>query len=147
MAEQTIVVTLDQQQDYQFNVQFGVAPALHTDEPSLWGKALALLRFSCWQPQWATACLTRCYSRCASSSRRLSQSARKSTLRWGRNTEGRVRVLNIHAKLHLGVPASQLEHLDRVLSQFGGLCTVTKASGKAFQSTRRYWTRLAVLKA
>ena len=38
----------------------------------------------------------------------------------GRNAEGRMRVLRIEAKLHLGVEADQLEHLDRVLSQFEG---------------------------
>ena len=48
----------------------------------------------------------------------------------GRNADGRVRVLSMHAKLTLGVPASQLEHLDRVLSQFEAFCTVTQSVGQ-----------------
>jgi uncharacterized OsmC-like protein len=48
----------------------------------------------------------------------------------GRNEEGRMRVLRIEAKLHLGVEAHQLEHLDRVLSQFEAFCTVTQSVGQ-----------------
>src|SRR3990167_6367354 len=36
----------------------------------------------------------------------------------GRNAEKRLRVLKMTAVLRLGVPASTLEHLDRVLDQF-----------------------------
>jgi len=45
----------------------------------------------------------------------------------GRNTEGRVRVLSMAATLQLGVPASALLHLDRVLEQFESFCTVTQS--------------------
>ena len=48
----------------------------------------------------------------------------------GRNAEGRLRVLEIRAVLTLGVPASSLEHLDRVLSTFEGYCTVTQSVGQ-----------------
>jgi organic hydroperoxide reductase OsmC/OhrA len=48
----------------------------------------------------------------------------------GRNAEGRMRVLNIKAKLRLGVKASQLDHLDRVLEQFQEFCTVTQSVGQ-----------------
>ena len=34
------------------------------------------------------------------------------------------------AALHLGVPASTLEHLDRVLEQFETYCTVTQSVGQ-----------------
>jgi hypothetical protein len=34
------------------------------------------------------------------------------------------------ATLHLGVPAAQLEQLDRVLGQFEGFCTVTQSVGQ-----------------
>jgi uncharacterized OsmC-like protein len=44
--------------------------------------------------------------------------------------EGRVRVLKIEAKLHLGVDADKLEHLDRVLEQFEDFCTVTQSVGQ-----------------
>ena len=42
----------------------------------------------------------------------------------GRNEAGRIRVLSIHITLQLGVPAASLEHLERVLEQFEGFCTV-----------------------
>ncbi|MFM2119798.1 MAG: hypothetical protein RL722_1266 [Pseudomonadota bacterium] len=44
----------------------------------------------------------------------------------GRNAENRLRVQQIVARIHLGVPAASLEHLDRVLSTFETYCTVTQ---------------------
>jgi hypothetical protein len=41
-----------------------------------------------------------------------------------------MRVLKIEAKLHLGVEAHRLEHLDRVLEQFEAFCTVTQSVGQ-----------------
>ncbi len=48
----------------------------------------------------------------------------------GRNAEGRMRVLQMVATLHLGVSAARLEQLERVLSQFEGFCTVTQSVGQ-----------------
>ncbi|WP_305017088.1 hypothetical protein [Mycobacterium tuberculosis] len=42
----------------------------------------------------------------------------------GRNADNRLRVLGLDVALKLGVPAAQLEHLDRVLVQFESFCTV-----------------------
>jgi hypothetical protein len=41
-----------------------------------------------------------------------------------------MRVLEMTATLTLGVQAGQLEHLDRVLSQFEAFCTVTQSVGQ-----------------
>ena len=49
----------------------------------------------------------------------------------GRNAEGRLRVLGLKATLTLGVPASAIEHLDRVLSGFESYCTVTQSVSPA----------------
>ncbi len=49
----------------------------------------------------------------------------------GRNAEGRVRVLTMTARLTLGVPATSLEHLDRVLATFEAYCTVTQSVNAA----------------
>lgn len=131
MAEQTIVVTLDQQQDYQFNVQFGGSvPPLHTDEPSPLGQGTGPSPV-----QLLAAAVGNCLSDSLLFALRKFKQAPEPIrtevhAEVGRNTEGRVRVLNIHAKLHLGVPASQLEHLDRVLSQFEAFCTVTQSVGQ-----------------
>ncbi len=131
MAEQTIVVTLDQQQDYQFNVQFGDSvPPLHTDEPAPLGQGTG--------PS-PVQLLAAAVGNCLSDSllfalRKFKQSPEpirtEIQAEVGRNAEGRMRVLSIHAKLRLGVPASQLEHLDRVLSQFEAFCTVTQSVGQ-----------------
>ena len=47
----------------------------------------------------------------------------------GRNAENRLRVLSMTARLQLGVVSSELEYLDRVLSQFESFCTVTQSVG------------------
>lgn len=49
----------------------------------------------------------------------------------GKNAEGRTRVLKLNATLTLGVPAAQLEHLDRVLASFEAYCTVTQSVAAA----------------
>jgi hypothetical protein len=48
----------------------------------------------------------------------------------GRNADGRMRVLEMVATLHLGVSADKLEQLERVLGQFEGFCTVTQSVGQ-----------------
>jgi hypothetical protein len=48
----------------------------------------------------------------------------------GRNADGRMRVLEMAATLHLGVPAAQLEQLELVLGQFESFCTVTQSVGQ-----------------
>jgi organic hydroperoxide reductase OsmC/OhrA len=50
----------------------------------------------------------------------------------GRNPEGRLRILGLHATIQLGVAASALEHLDRALAQFEEFCTVTQSVRQAF---------------
>ncbi len=45
----------------------------------------------------------------------------------GRNEQKRLRVVRLHVRLTLGVPASGLQNLDRVLEQFEGYCTVTES--------------------
>jgi uncharacterized OsmC-like protein len=45
----------------------------------------------------------------------------------GRNEQKRLRVQRLHVRLTLGVPASVLQNLDRVLDQFEEYCTVTQS--------------------
>jgi uncharacterized OsmC-like protein len=45
----------------------------------------------------------------------------------GRNEHGRMRVLGLSVDLHLGVPAAQLPHVERVLASFEDYCTVTQS--------------------
>ena len=131
MSDQTIQVSLTQKQDYQFQVDFGGAvPPLMADEPTPLGQGTG--------PS-PVQLLAAAVGNCLSDSllfalRKFKQNP--DPIRCdvqaevGRNAEGRVRVLSMHAKLTLGVPASQLEHLDRVLSQFEAFCTVTQSVGQ-----------------
>lgn len=131
MAEETVSVTLNQTQDYQFDVSFGNGvPALHCDEPAPLGQGTG--------PS-PVQLLTAAVGNCLSDSLLFALRKFKQTpeplraevqAEVGRNAEGRLRVLHIHARLHLGVPAAQLEHLDRVLSQFEAFCTVTQSVGQ-----------------
>jgi len=49
----------------------------------------------------------------------------------GRNEQKHLRVVGLHARLTLGVPASSLQNLDRALAQFEDFCTVTASVRQA----------------
>ena len=131
MSDQTVQVTLTQQQDYQFNVAFGdQVPVLHCDEPAPMGQGTGPSPV-----QLLCAAVGNCLSDSLLFALRKFKQAPEPircqvTAEVGRNAEGRVRVLSISATLQLGVPAAQLEHLDRVLSQFESFCTVTQSVGQ-----------------
>jgi len=128
MSDQTVTVTLSQQQDYQFKIEFGAAvPAILGDEPAPLGQGLG--------PS-PVQLLAAAVGNCLSDSllfalRKFKQHPEPLSCRVeavvGRNPEGRMRVLSMAASLKLGVAAETLEHLDRVLSQFEFYCTVTQS--------------------
>jgi uncharacterized OsmC-like protein len=131
MSNQAITVQLQQLQDFQFEIRFDdVMPVLLGDEPAPLGKGAG--------PS-PVQLLCAAVGNCLSDSllfalRKFKQSP--DPLRCtveaevGRNAEGRMRVLGMTAQLHLGVPAAQMEHLDRVLDQFEDFCTVTQSVGQ-----------------
>ena len=131
MSESSIEITLRQQQDYRFDVDFGDGIAvLQADEPAPLGSG---------QGPSPVQLLAAAVGNCLSDSllfalRKFKQEPdpirAEVTSEVGRNADGRMRVLNMTAALHLGVPAAQLEHLDRVLSQFEAFCTVTQSVGQ-----------------
>jgi uncharacterized OsmC-like protein len=49
----------------------------------------------------------------------------------GRNEQKRLRVVGLHVRLTLGVPAASLQNLDRALAQFEDFCTVTASVRQA----------------
>jgi uncharacterized OsmC-like protein len=136
MSDQTVLVTLKQQQDYQFQVSFGGStPALLADEPAPLGQGLG--------PS-PVQLLAAAVGNCLSDSllfalRKFKQQPDPISCTVqadvGRNAEGRVRVLAMVARLELGVAAASLEHLDRVLSQFESFCTVTQSVGQGIPIT------------
>jgi len=131
MSDQNVTVNLTQQQDYQFRIEFGHAvPAILGDEPAPLGQGTG--------PS-PVQLLAAAVGNCLSDSllfalRKFKQNP--DPLRCevvavvGRNPEGRVRVLSMSARLHLGVEAGALAHLDRVLGQFEAYCTVTQSVGQ-----------------
>ncbi len=131
MSDQIVKVSLTQQQDYQFRVEFeGGAPALLADEPAPLGQGLGPSPV-----QLLAAAVGNCLSDSLLFALRKFKQAPEPihcdvTAEVGRNSEGRLRVRTMTAKLQLGVPAAQLQHLDRVLDQFEAFCTVTQSVGQ-----------------
>lgn len=131
MSEKLISVTLTQQQDYRFEIRFDdKMPVLTGDEPAPLGAGLGPSPV-----QLLCASVGNCLSDSLLFALRKFKQAPE-PLRCevqaevGRNAEGRMRVLSMVATLHLGVPAAQLEQLDRVLDQFESFCTVTQSVGQ-----------------
>ena len=128
----TVSVALQQQADYRFEILFGDnIPGLIADEPAPLGKG---------EGPSPAQLLAASVGNCLSDSllfalRKFKQAPEplrcEVQAEVGRNPEGRLRVLGIHATITLGVAASALEHLDRALAQFEEFCTVTQSVRQA----------------
>jgi len=131
MSEKTITVELRQKSKYQFDIDFSEGmPKLMTDEPAPLGEG---------KGPSPVQLLAAAVGNCLSDSLYFALAKFKQSpepihtvvhAEVGRNADGRLRVLKIEAKLHLGVEAHRLEHLDRVLEQFEAFCTVTQSVGQ-----------------
>lgn len=125
-------VFLQQVQDYQFDIGFGPGlPPLRGDEPPPLGQG---------HGPTPVQLLAAAVGNCLSDSllfalRKFKQQPEPIqttvTADVGRNADGRTRVLSLDVTLTLGVPAAQLEHLDRVLATFEAYCTVTQSVAAA----------------
>ena len=128
MSDGSVSVRLVQAQDYQFDVDFGVGvQPLRVDEPPPLGHG---------DGPSPVQLLASAVGNCLSASllfalRKFKQQPEpirsEVTAEVGRNAEGRLRVLGMQVTLTLGVPAAQLQHLDRVLVGFEAYCTVTQS--------------------
>lgn len=128
MSDQQPTVTLTQQQDYQFRIDYGAGvPAVLSDEPPPLGQGLG--------PS-PVQLLASAVGNCLADSllfalRKFKQAPEpircEVQAQVGKNAEGRLRVLGLSAHLRLGVQATSLEHLDRVLATFEDYCTVTQS--------------------
>lgn len=130
MSEQNAVV-LKQEKDFRFAIDFGGGmPVLHGDEaPPLGGGTgptpVQLLAAA------AGNCLSDSLHFALKKFKQDAQGITTSVLpSVGRNTEGRLRVLKMQVEVRLGAPAAAIEHLDRVLAQFEGFCTVAQSVGQ-----------------
>ncbi len=128
MSDKPESVQLQQLQDYRFQIRFADGlPALQADEPAPLGAG---------EGPSPVQLLASAVGNCLSASllfalRKYKQAPEpigcSVSAEVGRNAEGRLRVLAMQATLRLGVPAAQLQHLDRVLASFEAYCTVTQS--------------------
>jgi uncharacterized OsmC-like protein len=128
----TVSVSLQQQADYRFEIQFGAGiPALIADEPAPLGKG---------EGPAPSQLLCAAVGNCLSDSllfalRKFKQAPEplrcEVRAEVGRNAENHLRILTMHATITLGVAASTLDHLDRALAQFEAFCTVTQSVRQA----------------
>jgi len=136
MSASPVTVRLTQRRDYQFDNHFGGAAAdLLTDEPAPLGQDAGPSPM-----QLLCAAVGNCLAASLLFAlRKFKQSPDPITCEvsaeTGRNAEKRLRVLGMTARLRLGVPAAQLEHLDRVLETFEDYCTVTGSVRGGFPIT------------
>ena len=131
MSENTITITLQQQADYRFAICFDEAmPILVGDEPAPLGTGLG--------PS-PVQMLCAAVGNCLSDSLLFAFRKFKQTpdpihctvsATVGRNGKGRIRVLRMNAKLQLGVSATEIDHTERVITQFEEFCTVTQSVGQ-----------------
>jgi uncharacterized OsmC-like protein len=131
MNNELVTVELAQIADYRYENRFGAGvPPLVSDEPAPLGGG---------QGPSPVHLLCAAVGNCLSDSllfalRKFKQQPEplRATVQAevGRNAEGRLRILQMTATLRLGVPAQQLQHLDRVLGQFESFCTVTQSVGQ-----------------
>ena len=124
----SVSVTITQQQDFQFLIDFGDAmPKLLADEGPPLGQGAGP------KPSHMLLAAT---ANCLSASllfaiRKFKQDPGRivttATAEVGRNTAGRMRILGIDVAITIGKAAAEIEHLDRVLGQFEEFCTVSKS--------------------
>jgi organic hydroperoxide reductase OsmC/OhrA len=128
MMGQQPTVKLVQQEDYRFAIHFSDdLPPFIGDEPPPLGNSMG--------PSPAQL-LAAAVANCLSDSllfalRKFKQSPEPietiATCQVGRNNENRLRILSIDVQISVGVVASSIENLDRVLAQFQDFCTVSSS--------------------
>lgn len=121
-------VELQQLQDFQFAIRFGgEIPPLLADEAPPVGKGAGPT-----PGQLLAASVGNCLSASLLFALRKFKLAAEpiratSSAIVGRNSENRLRVQRLAVRITLGVPASSLQNLDRVLGQFEEFCTITQS--------------------
>lgn len=132
MSEASEQVQLQQLQDYRFEIRFAEGlPPLQADEPAPLGAGAGPSPV-----QLLAAAVGNCLGASLLFALRKYKQAPEPigcsvTAELGRNAEGRLRVLGLQATLRLGVPAAQLQQLERALASFEAYCTVTQSLAAA----------------
>jgi len=124
----SVSVTITQKGNYQFLVDFGAGiPPLLADEPAPMGAGEGPS-----PNQLLLAAVTNCLSASLFFSlNKFKQDAggitTTGTARIGRDADKRLRVQGIDVTIRLGKAGAEIEHLERILSQFEAFCTVTQS--------------------
>ena len=145
MTEKTIRVELSQRHDYRFDIAFGGdAPVLTSDEPAPLGTGLGPSPV-----QLLCAAVGNCLSDSLLFAFRKFKQAPEPiqctvTAEVGRNADNRLRVLNMTARIQMGVAASALEQVDHVLAQFEEFCTVTQSVRQGIPTSVEVWDAAGV---
>ena len=124
----TVSVTITQQSNYQFLVDFGTGiPPMQSDEPAPLGAG---------EGPSPTQLLLAAVTNCLSASlffalQKFKQDAggitTTGTARIDRDKDNRLRVQDIAVTVRLGKGGGEIEHIDRILAQFEAFCTVTQS--------------------
>lgn len=133
-ADGELQVELQQEEGFRFEVRFGdeAWSPLHTDEPPPLGQGTG--------PN-PSRLLAAAVANCLAASLLFAMRKFKNdpaplhataTLKLARNADNRLRVGRVAVELQLGVPAAQLQQLDRILGQFEDFCVVTQSVRQAF---------------
>jgi organic hydroperoxide reductase OsmC/OhrA len=123
-----ITLTLTQQKDYQFLVDFGgLMPTLQTDESAPLGADSGPN-----PEQMLAAAIANCLSASLLFAMRKYKNQpdplqATATITMTRNEQGRIRVGNLSVELNLAADASDLQQLERILTQFEDFCVVTQS--------------------
>lgn len=145
MTGKTIRVELSQQHDYRFDIAFGDdVPVLTSDEPAPLGTGLGPSPV-----QLLSAAVGNCLSDSLLFAFRKFKQAPEHirctvTAEVGRNADNRLRVLNMTARIQMGVAASALEQVDHVLAQFEEFCTVTQSVRQGIPISVEVWDAAGV---
>ena len=132
MAEKTITVELRQRSNYQFDIEFSDGmPLLMSDELAPLGEGRGPSPVQLLAASVGNCLSDSLFFALAKFKQKPEPIHTTVSAVIGRNADGRMRVLRMEAKLHLGVDAHKLEHLDRALEQFQEFCTVTQSVGQA----------------
>lgn len=125
---QVVSITVTQQKEYQFLVDFGAAiPKLLADEPPPLGADAGPSPNHLLLAAAANCLAASLYFALLKFKQDAGGITASATARIDRNDAKRLRVAEIAVTLRLAKRGAEIEHLDRILSQFESFCTVSQS--------------------
>ena len=126
-----IEVNLKQERDYRFAIEFGPGvPVLHGDEAPPLGAGSGPTPVQLLAAAVGNCLSDSLYFALAKFKQDPQGIATQVSATIDRNAEGRMRVTRMQVSVKLGAAAAAIDHLNRVLAQFEGFCTVAQSVGQ-----------------